>query len=163
MPFRPATSADIPFILETERLPGMLDHVGRWELAAHAEAMTRPDHAYFIGLDAAGAATGFAMLQELGDVHGNVLFRRIAMARRGQGHGTALFRAVRDWVFRETAAHRLYLHVYRHNAGAFRLYTAEGFVKEGVEREARLLSDGSRADVMTLGLLRREWDAVTIE
>lgn len=161
MPFRPATAADIPFILETERLPGMRDRIGRWEEAAHEEAMARADHAYFIGLDTAGSATGFAMLQEIGDPHDNVLFRRIAMRITGQGHGAALFHAVRDWVFQETAAHRLYLHVYRHNDRARRLYIAAGFVEEGAAREARLLSDGSRVDVLTLALLRWEWDAFT--
>lgn len=158
MPIRAATPADIPFIMEMERLPGRLDHVGRWEAGPHAEAMARADHAYFIGLDSAGQPIGFAMLQELDEPNGNVLFRRIAVQTRGQGDGRALFRAVRDWVFQETTAHRLYLHVYRHNERAFRAYIAAGFVEEGAAREARLLSDGRRVDVITLAMLRREWE-----
>lgn len=154
---RRATPADIPFIMQVERLPGYEDRVGRWEAAEHAAAMARPDHAYFIGEDEAGSPTGFAMVQDLRDKNGNVLFRRLAVSAPGAGHGRAVFTAVRDWVFRETAAHRLWLAVYRHNHRAHALYASCGFVEEGVGREARLLSDGSRVDTITMSLLRREW------
>jgi RimJ/RimL family protein N-acetyltransferase len=156
---RPATLEDIPFIMATEQLPGYEGRIGQWSDAEHRLAMARPDHAYFIGLEAAGAPIGFAMLQQLDDPHGNLLFRRIAVAQPGQGHGGALFRAVTDWVFRETSAHRLYLHVYPHNVVASRLYRSCGFVEEGAAREARLLGDGQRVDVMTMSLLRWEWKA----
>ncbi|HTI02583.1 MAG TPA: GNAT family protein [Acidisoma sp.] len=155
----PASPADIPFIMKTERLPGYEEWLGRWEATAHETAMTRSDHAYFIAQGGDGTAIGFAMLQDLDDPHGNVLFRRIAVTQPGQGHGAWLFRAATDWAFRETTVHRLYLHVYPHNERAIRLYRAQGFVKEGTEREGRLLADGRRVDVMTLSLLRREWEA----
>lgn len=152
---RRATPADIPFIMGVERLPGYEDRVGRWEAAEHAAAMAGPDHAYFIGEDEVGSPTGFAMVQDLRDKNGNVLFRRLAVSV--PGHGRSIFTAVRDWVFRETAAHRLWLAVYRHNHRAHALYAGCGFVEEGVGREARLLSDGSRVDTITMSLLRREW------
>ena len=159
MTLRPATPADIPFLLATEHLPGYEDRIGQWSEAEHRVALASADHAYFVGLDAAGAPIGFAMLQQLDDPHGNLLFRRIAISQPGQGHGGRLFRGVTGWVFRETAAHRLYLHVYPHNLVASRLYRSCGFVEEGAEREARLLPDGRRVDVITMSLLRREWEA----
>jgi diamine N-acetyltransferase len=154
---RSATPADIPFIMETERRPGNLDRVGRWSEAEHATSLASPDHAYFIGLDEDARPAGFAMLQDLRDKNGNLLFRRLAVSEPGGGHGRRLFQGVTDWVFRETAAHRLWLVVYRHNETAYRLYRSCGFVEEGVAREARLLSDGSRVDALTLSLLRPEW------
>ena len=154
---RPAGPADIPFIMAMERLPGNIDRVGRWPDAEHATALASPNYAYFIGLDEAGQPTGFTMIQDRQDVNGNLLFRRIAVARPGAGHGRQIFTATRDWVFRETHAHRLWLVVYRHNTVAHRLYRSCGFEEEGVAREARMLSDGSRVDAIMLSQLRREW------
>jgi RimJ/RimL family protein N-acetyltransferase len=159
IPPRLATLADIPFIMECERRPGNEDRVGRWSETEHAAAMASPNHAYFVGLDEAAQPVGFAMLQDRQDKNGNLLFRRIAVTRPGGGHGRRLFQGATDWVFQETAAHRLWLVVYRHNETAHRLYRSCGFVEEGAAREARLLSDGSRADALTLSLLRREWVA----
>ena len=36
---RPATEADIPFVMATERMPGFERTVGRWEEAAHRAEM----------------------------------------------------------------------------------------------------------------------------
>lgn len=158
---RPAGTEDIPFIMGVERLPGYEDRVGRWSEAEHTAALASPDHAYFIGENDAGCPVGFAMIQDQQDRNGNLMFRRLAVAVPGAGHGRRIFAAARDWVFRETTAHRLWLVVYRHNTVAHRLYLSCGFVEEGVAREARLLSDGSRADAITLSLLRREWEGLT--
>lgn len=155
---RRARPDDIPFIVATERLPGNEDRVGRWSAAEHEAAMASADHAYFIGLDSDGAPTGFTMLQDLRNAYDNILFRRIAVTRPGMGHGRRLFVATVDWVFRETAAHRLWLTVYRPNLTAHRLYRSAGFVEEGVAREARKLSDGSRVDAISMSLLRSEWE-----
>ncbi len=155
---RRAGPDDLPFIVATERRPGNEDFVGRWDAAEHRKAMTSGDHAYFIGLDEDGTLAGFSMIQDLRDTNGNLLFRRLAVATPGAGHGRSLFTATRDWVFRETEAHRLWLVVYRHNLPARHLYQSAGFVEEGVAREARKLSDGSRVDAITMSMLRREWE-----
>ncbi len=157
---RPATLADIPFIMAMERLPGNEELVGRWAEAEHAAALAGSNHAYFIGLDEQGEAMGFTMIQDLQDKNGNLMFRRIAVAAPGRGHGRSIFRATTDWVFQETAANRLWLIVYRHNETAHRLYSSCGFVEEGIAREARLISDGRRVDAFQLSLLRREWEAL---
>lgn len=157
---RPAGIEDIPFIMGVERLPGNEDRVGRWPEAEHRAALASPDHAYFIGEDDAGRPVGFAIVQDRQDRNDNLMFRRLAVAIPGAGHGRRIFAATRDWVFRETTAHRLWLVVYRHNVNAHALYRSCGFVEEGVGREARLLSDGSRADAITMSILRREWVAL---
>lgn len=155
---RRAGPDDLPFIMATERRPGNQDFVGRWEEPEHRKAMASADYAYFIGQDGDGAPAGFAMIQDRQDPNGNLLLRRIAVATPGGGHGRLLFTATTDWVFRQTAAHRLWLLVYRHNRAARHLYQSAGFVEEGVAREARKLSDGSRVDAITMSMLRREWE-----
>lgn len=157
---RPASPADIPFIMATEQRPGNVDVVGRWSAEEHASAMASPSHAYFIGEDETGQPVGFSMIQDRQEKSGNLLFRRIAVAQPGFGHGRQIFTQTRDWVFQNTHAHRLWLNVYRHNALAQRLYLSCGFVQDGVAREARLLSDGSRQDALILSILRREWEVL---
>ncbi|MCB8875930.1 GNAT family N-acetyltransferase [Acidisoma silvae] len=154
---RPATPADIPFIMAVERRPGNEDVVGRWSETEHAEAIGSPNYAYFIGEDDSGQPVGFSMIQDRQEKSGNLLFRRLAVSVPGGGHGRRIFTQTRDWVFQETQAHRLWLVVYRHNVTAQTLYFSCGFVQEGVAREARLLSDGSRSDALMLSQLRPEW------
>jgi hypothetical protein len=71
---RSASPADIPFVMETERLPGYLPILGRWEETKHRTAMADPANAYLIG-EIDGKLEGFAILQHLDDPMGNVLLR----------------------------------------------------------------------------------------
>ncbi|MCB8881969.1 GNAT family N-acetyltransferase [Acidisoma cellulosilytica] len=157
---RPAARADIPFIMAVERRPGNDAFVNRWSDDAHQAALASPDNAYFIGEGDEGQPVGFAIVQDRQDANGNLYVLRLAVAVLGEGHGRQIFAATRDWVFRETTAHRLWLRVYRHNSTAYALYRSCGFVEEGVAREARLLPDGSRVDVVMMSQLRREWQSL---
>ena len=83
--------------------------------------------------------------------------KRVVAAEAGRGFGTAMVRAGIDWVFRETAAPRLWLDTLRHNARAAHVYAGLGFIQEGVFREAYEMPDGARADRIVFSILRREW------
>ncbi len=150
---RRATAGDIDFIMATERQPGFERLVGRSPRAAHEAALTTPGCVTLLGSPATAPA-GFAMLQGTDDAHGNVYIRRIAVARPGAGFGRPFVAALTDWVFRETAAHRLWLTAFVHNARARHVYAAAGFVEEGVQRQAFRLDDGTRCDLVQLSLLR---------
>lgn len=156
---RPATPADLPFIMATERLPGYADRIGQWPAADHEAALTSPDHAYLIALDQAGAPAGFAIIQDRREPHGNLHLRRIAVSREGQGFGRRLLRDVTDWAFRTTQTHRFWLEVLETNTRAQLLYRGHGFQHEGTAREGYLRRDGTRCDFHTMSLLRREWAA----
>lgn len=150
---RCATADDIPFIMQTERLPGYDLVVGRFEEAEHHARIADPAWAYLVGDD------GFAILNDLDNRDGNVCLKRFAVTERGRGLGSRLMPLVVDWSFTHTPVHRLWLNLIEGNEAAWRLYERSGFLKEGVRREAAVLPDGRRSNMIMMSILRPEWDA----
>lgn len=128
--FSPLTPADIPEVMRIERLPGYDAFIGRFEADEHAAQMASPDARYF-GLREGAGLTGFVILQQFREP--TIRLRRIAVAEPDAGHGTALLRAVMDWVFEQTPAEALKLDVALGNPRARRVYEREGFEQYGVD------------------------------
>jgi len=156
---RPATPADIPFVMAVERIPGHDAFINLWAEEEHAASIAGPDHAYLIADGPDGRPAGFAILSDMRDVHGNICLKRIAVAAPGQGLGAPFLRAISGWTFGNTAAHRLWLYVVATNDRARHVYRAQHFAEEGTLREARLNPDGTRTALILMSLLRREWAA----
>lgn len=104
--FLRAIEEDLPFIMETERLEGYEELVGRWDEARHREALFDGSHAYFLGV---GDSTpvGFVILRHWASAERVTLVKRIAVVATGQGHGRMLLAAAVDRAFIETDAYRL--------------------------------------------------------
>ncbi|KPF41986.1 GNAT family N-acetyltransferase [Rhizobium sp. AAP43] len=151
---RRATEADVPFIMETERLPGYERTVGRFEAHEHEQHLADPDWLYLVA-----DGSGLAIMHGLNNRDGNLCMRRFMVSRQFCGIGTVLLPAVVRTVFEETQTHRLWLHYVRENEIAARLYARHGFQIEGVDREAGVRPDGSRFDLINASLLRPEWAA----
>jgi RimJ/RimL family protein N-acetyltransferase len=124
------TPADIPEVMRIERLPDYDAFIGRFEADEHAAQFASPDVRYFGLRDGAGLA-GFVILQEFRAP--TILLRRIAVAEPGRGRGTALLRAIMDWVFEQTPAQALKLDVALGNARAKHVYEREGFEQYDVD------------------------------
>lgn len=152
---RRASTADIPFIMATERLPGNEHLVGRWEDAKHREAMADGRHVYFVALDGQ-SPVGFSILRDWGVPERVTQIRRVAVATPGQRVGRRMVGAVLDAVFTETAAHRVYLGLFVGNERAQRAYAAAGLVAEGVARGNSFLN-GEPRDQVIMAILRPEW------
>lgn len=159
---RPATEADIPFVMATERMPGFERTVGRWEEAAHRAEIANPASAYFIG-EREGEPAGFAIVLSLDEPAGNVLLKRIAVAAPDRGIGRALLAQVIDWVFARPQSHRFWLTVAPHNERARHLYRSLGFQQEGMLREAHINPQGERISSVLMSLLRPEWQAARVQ
>ncbi len=155
---RRATADDLAFVMATERQPEHESFIGRWSAERHAAAMASADFAYLVAV-ADGRPEGFAILRDLTEPHGNVGLQRIAMVRPGGGLGRAFLAGLLDWVFVETACHRLCLEVFTANARARHVYASLGFVEEGILREVVRRADGTRADQALMSILRPEWRA----
>src|SRR5262249_40591009 len=125
----------------------------------HLRCLAAPNYAYFIGTTADGAPAGFVILRDLENAHGNVYLRRIAVTEPGKGFGGALLDLVIDWVFRSTAAYRLWLDALADNARARRVYGSHGMSEEGRMRGAYVMPDGRRVDLVMMSLTRPEWAA----
>ena len=153
MPFgslRLATAVDIAAIIATERQPGYDALVGRFDEIVHRTNLADDNWLYFIGLDDAGSAKGFAILQDRNKNDGNEFLRRIAVTNAGGGFGKPFLAAIVDWVFTQTQAQRFYLHVRNENHRARHVYAALGFVEEGPESD-------EEPDSTTMALKRTAW------
>ncbi len=154
---RRATSADIPFIMATERPPGNDTLVGRWEDAKHRDTMADERHVYFVASDGR-APIGFAIIRDWGVPERVTKILRVAVATPGQGIGRRMVGAVLDAIFTETAAHRVFLGLFVGNDRAQRAYAAAGLVAEGVARGNAFLN-GEPRDQVIMAILRPEWAA----
>ena len=96
---RPAAPADIGAVMAIERSPGFELYVARSEEDEHRAMLDSPSHAYRLGVGETGAIEAFAILRGLGDVHGNLYLKRVAVARPGQGLGAAFLSLVLDEAF----------------------------------------------------------------
>ncbi|WP_069764222.1 GNAT family N-acetyltransferase [Streptomyces sp. LUP47B] len=79
---------------------------------------------------------------------------------RGRGLGTEATRLIVGYGFEQLGLHRIELEAYGYNARALRVYEKAGFVVEGVRREADL-RDGEWVDWVIMGILDREWAALS--
>ena len=82
-----------------------------------------------------GKPVGFVLLEGVDAARGAVELRRIVIGPKGGGFGRQALRLLKQYVFDELGAHRLWLDVkdFNHRARAF--YRSEGFVEEGTLRE----------------------------
>ncbi len=78
------------------------------------------------------------------------------VSSRGQGYGTEAVELLLDFGFRDLNLHRIYLHVFSHNAAAIRVYEKSGFVREGLLRQTAYI-DGEYRDVILMGIIREEY------
>jgi ribosomal protein S18 acetylase RimI-like enzyme len=155
---RPAAPADIDAVMAIERSPEFELCVGRSEEAEHRAMLDSPSHAYRLGIGAGGAIEAFAILRGLGDVHANLYLKRVAVARPGQGLGTAFLSLVLDEAFGQMGAERFYLDCFADNARAQAAYLKLGMSRDGVLRQAYRLADGTRADLVMMAILKSEWE-----
>ena len=156
---RPAALADIGAVMAIERSPDYGLYVARSEEDDHHAMLASPSHAYRLGLGESGAVAAFAILRGLGDPHLNLYLKRIAAARPGQGTGTAFLGLVLDEAFGQMGAERFHLDCFADNVRAQRSYEKLGFARDGVLRKAYRLTDGMRADLVMMAILKTEWEA----
>ena len=156
---RAGALADIDVIMAVERSPDYEFYVARSEEEEHRAMLSSPSHAYRVGLRECGAVEAFAILRGLDDPHANLYLKRVAVARPGQGMGTAFLSLVLDEAFGVLGAERFYLDCFADNARAQRSYEKLGFSRDGVLRQAFRLADGRRSDLIMMAILKGEWEA----
>jgi RimJ/RimL family protein N-acetyltransferase len=78
----------------------------------------------------------------------------------GKGYGTDAMRLILRFGFSEMNLMRISLDVFEYNLRAIRSYEKIGFVHEGRLRGA-LRRDGSRYDMLYMGITREEWRAMS--
>lgn len=160
MQIRPASAADIPFLMMTERQPGYDKLVGRFTEEEHRANLADPTAAYQVAVGEDGTRLGFVLFRTLDDVHRNLYIKRVVVASPDKGTGTAMMSLCLNWAFDEAEAERVWLTHLPDNLRARALYTKLGFQHEGVLRNAYGRADGTRGDLMQMSLLKAEWRAL---
>ncbi len=113
-----------------------------------------------VALGDSGEPIGIAQLGKVDPLAGQASFG-IVIGRKDQwrqGIGAAVTRLVLTYAFEVAGLNRVWLTVETRHELARRLYEREGFVSEGVLRQARQTQDGLQ-DVSVMGILRSEWEA----
>jgi diamine N-acetyltransferase len=152
---RPTREADLDYVVAAEAAASVFLAPSPRE--EHAGFLADPAQRHLIA-EAGGERVGFALLR-LHPAERAVELRRLAVTEPGQGHGRAMLRQVKEAAFEELGAHRLWLDVKPFNDRARALYRSEGFVEEGLLRDALLEPDGSFQDLVVMSILRPEWAA----
>ncbi len=120
---RKATTDDIFFIRALEMDPANV-FVHCWDEETHRKNIADPLFHYLIAEGIQGTALGYAILVE--NESGIVEWRRIIVARRDDGIGSAFMQAVID-AFTGDGASMLWLDVYEENQRARHVYSSKGF------------------------------------
>jgi len=149
------TTADIPFIMATERIEGYELLLGRSDEAWHRHALGDARFAYFIG-KLGDEPIGFAILRDWAAPEQVTHIKRFAVVRPGQGLGKLFLRAVVDAVFAQTSAYRLSLGLFPENIRARRVYENGRFKVEGISRGSAYFN-GVNRDELVMSILRPEW------
>ncbi|MGH6997053.1 MAG: GNAT family N-acetyltransferase [Phenylobacterium sp.] len=131
------TAADLGEVMRIERLPGYDVFHASFTADEHAAEFASAD-AHYLGFRHDGGLAGFVILQELRAP--TVSLRRISVREPGQGIGAALFRAAVDWVFANTDAEAVKLHVRPENHRARHVYLREGFTPYRSDETGDLMS-----------------------
>lgn len=146
---RPTMQSDLGFVVSLEQDPENLPFITPWERTQHEAAIRFPDFRHFIveageGLEAAG----FVILIGCRSPHHSLELKRMVVQSKGRGLGRATLRVVKKVAFDDLGAHRLWLDVKQRNTRAQALYDSEGFVVEGVLREAVKVEGGFESMVL---------------
>lgn len=158
MLLRPAVPADIPRIIDLERMPESRRFVGQWSEERHRATLASPDARYFVSEAESGELQAFAILRGLAESSRSIELKRIVVATPERGLGRRILEELMRSAFHEFGAHRLFLDVFEDNVRARHLYESLGFVYEGTLREAAL-RDGEYCTLRLMSVLDREYAA----
>src|SRR6476646_2452268 len=134
---RPTMTSDLEFVLSLEQDPENLPFITPWERTQHEAAIRFPDFRHFIIEGGPELnAVGFLILIGCRRRQQSLELKRMVVQAKGSGFGRAALRVAKKVAFDDLGAHRFWLDVKARNARAQALYDSEGFVVDGVLREA---------------------------
>lgn len=110
-----------------------------------------------------GEIVGEVVFNDYEETTNNVNFRiLIGAAGRGKGLGTEATEIFLRYGFEVLGLHKVELEVYSFNPRAERVYRKNGFILEGVKREAFRYND-KYIDTYIFGMLKDDYDKVALE
>ncbi|MDT3425467.1 RimJ/RimL family protein N-acetyltransferase [Paenibacillus forsythiae] len=155
---RRTEESDLAFVIGAERDLHSSLYIGQWKLEEHRAALSDPDVLHIIIEETPGARAGYVIVTGLTDPNLSICIKRIVVVNKGGGYGKETLRLLKEWLFRNTSVHRLWLDVRTHNARAQHIYEGASFTPEGILREC--VKTGDRFEsLQIMSILRTEYEA----
>ncbi|WP_327884128.1 GNAT family N-acetyltransferase [Aneurinibacillus migulanus] len=154
---RHTTENDLDFVLSTEQSEENSRFIIPWSMEKHASTFEDGDmiHAVLESPDETGIV-GYAILSGLHNPNDSVELTRIVITEKGKGWGKKALHLIKEWVFEERKARRLWLDVKEYNTRARHVYEVEGFIVEGILRDC-LKTDGEYESLVLMSMLAPEY------
>jgi RimJ/RimL family protein N-acetyltransferase len=157
---RESTESDLDFVIAHEQESANLEFIHYYSEEKHRECIADPDCGHWIIENVEEKQpVGYLILFGLENRNKAIEFRRVVVTEKGHGFGRATLKLIKRHVFEELKFNRLWLDVMEKNVRARHLYKTEGFVEEGMMREA-FFKDGNYVSLMLMSMLSREYLAI---
>jgi diamine N-acetyltransferase len=118
MRLRPAVAADLPLIVDLERMPMARTFVGQWSEERHRATISDGDGRYYVGETGSGDIEAYSILRGVSEDSRAMELKRIVVGVPESGLGRKILEELVRIPFEEFHAHRLFLDVYEDNARA---------------------------------------------
>ncbi len=152
---RKTTLSDLEFVRNAESHPENCDFVYQWSYAEHEAALHNSNLAHYIILYNE-VPSGYIILDDLINPSHSINLRRLVVVKKGFGIGKICLELIKEIVFCQLDAHRLWLDVFCDNFYAYQLYQKSGFRQEGVLQES-YLRNGVYVSQFIMAILKDEY------
>jgi len=149
------TPEDITVVMEMENHADNREFVTQNTMERHLAIIAGTDEEHLNVMDENNKIIGYVILVGLENPNKTIELRRLVIAEKGKGYGRETLRLIKKYCFDQLGAHRLYLDVVEDNLRAQNLYRSEGFVLEGLLREAHKTDNGYK-NLLMLSILEHE-------
>ncbi|MEK3786773.1 GNAT family N-acetyltransferase [Paenibacillus sp. FSL K6-1230] len=149
---RTTEHAELDYVLELESSAVNMPYIIGWSREKHSAALQDTGIRHIILENDTRTKVGFMIVAGVESPHDCVEFTRIIIGEKGRGYGQEAIRLLKQWVFEELGAHRLWLDVKEHNLVARHLYDKAGFKEEGLLRDC-LKTNGQYESLVIMSIL----------
>lgn len=148
---------DIERVINMERDPENTPFIRQWTREQHIKSIAPGHYGHYTIRDEENGVIGYIILSGLDNPDKSIELKRIVIRKKEKGLGRQAVERIKEMVFDELGAHRLWLEVMQTNARARHVYKSCGFVMEGIHRESMKTNDQFVSlDVMSI--LRHEYE-----
>ncbi|MEG2786857.1 MAG: GNAT family protein [Romboutsia sp.] len=148
---------DLEFIIRAERDKDNSQYVGQWTKEQHINALENKDILHIIVEDAnTTKPIGYIIISGLENLNKSIEFKRFVICEKGKGIGKETLDLVKDLVFNDLNAHRLWLDVRLKNKRAQNVYKSQGFNEEGILREC-IFYNGEYESLIVMSIIENEY------
>ncbi|MDY7222504.1 GNAT family N-acetyltransferase [Halalkalibacterium halodurans] len=155
---RKTTTEDLAFVLKLEAIEENKRYIIPWDERKHQQTLEDRDCLHLmIESKKAGKTVGYVILHGVHNENDSIELVRLTIHDKEKGFGQQVLSLMKQWVFTEAKANRLWLDVKTNNARAMHVYEKQGFVLEGTLREC-LKSKYGFESLNVMSVLKSEYE-----